>query len=278
MRFVAVLVPESKALLDDKVYYGPMLRGLSDALIARGLMIRPIQCLQEYQKEHFLHSPRGLYSGVAFLGPLFTSKVFIQAVVGNLGGPKVLLDHHFDDVRVHSVREDAVAGMRAMTEHLLKLGHRHLAYLDMSRPEANPWKRQGVNDALRAAGLGELGRGWVAGCRDNFTDVAAALDWFCGLSPRPTAVICCDDVRALLLLQAAAERSMRVPQDLSISGFGDFAVRSGRSQVLTSMRVDTELMGRRAAELLVGPADAPPASVLVPPELVVRGTTGAPGA
>ncbi len=82
--------------------------------------------------------------------------------------------------------------------------------------------------------------------------------------------------RALLLLQAAAERGMRVPQELSIAGFGDFAVQAGRSQVLTSMRVDSSLMGRKAAELIAGDADAGPVSVLVPPELAARGTTAPP--
>ncbi len=274
--FVAVLVLDSRALLSDKLYYGPMLQGLSDGLMEKGLFLRPIQCLQEYQKEHFLRTPPGFYKGVVFLGPLYIYKLFIQAVVEKLSCPKVMLDHHFDDIPLHSVREDSVAGMRIMTEHLLSLGHRRLAYLDKSSPDANPWKREGVNLALREAGLAELGRGWVAGCRDNFTDVSAALDWFMGLESRPTAIICFDDTRALLLLQAAAERGMRVPHELSIGGFGDFAVQTGRSELLSSMRVDSSLMGRKAAGLIVGGADAAPVSVLVSPELVARGTTAAP--
>ena len=135
-RFVAALVPESQVLLDDKLYYGPMLQGLSDALMEKGTFLRPVQCLQEYQKEHFLHTPSSFYKGVVFLGLLYTSKLFIRAVVETLKCPKVVLDHHFEDIPMHSVREDAVAGMRAVTEHLLSLGHRRIAYLDMSRPEA----------------------------------------------------------------------------------------------------------------------------------------------
>jgi DNA-binding LacI/PurR family transcriptional regulator len=54
------------------------------------------------------------------------------------------------------------------------------------------------------------------------------------------------------------------------------AVQSGRSRMLTSVAMDLKLMGRRAAELVTGPADAKPVPVLVPPELVVRGTTARP--
>jgi DNA-binding LacI/PurR family transcriptional regulator len=202
--------------------------------------------------------------------------VFVEDVARNMPVPKVVLDHHFEGLPVHSVREDSEAGMRLLTEHLLELGHRSIAYLDNDSPEANPWKRRGVNAALRAAGLGELARGWVAGCRCNFADTAVALDWFVGLEPRPTAISACGDVRALLMLQAAAERGLRVPADLSLAGYGDMAVRTGQSRVLTSVTVDPAAMGRRAAELLTGEQKGGVVAALIPPRLVVRGTTGAP--
>jgi len=273
--FVAVLMPEPESLLDDKGYYGPMLQGLSDGLRERGFYMRPLQCLHEYQRERFLGSPASLYAGVVFLGPTGTLEPFVREVTLRAPGPKVLLDHHLDGLAAHSVREDAEAGMRVLAGHLLGQGHRHLAYIEMGNPTVNPWKRRGINLALGQAGLPELGRGLVAGCRDNFSDISAALDWFLTLDPRPTAVLCSDDVRALLLLQAAAERGMRIPQDLSITGFGDLAVRTGRSKALTSVRVDPVLMGRRGAELIIG-GPAEPTTVLLAPELMLRATTAAP--
>jgi DNA-binding LacI/PurR family transcriptional regulator len=275
-RFVAVLLPETQKILEGQNYYGPMIEGLNAGLMEKHVFMRPIQCLHDYQKEHFLHSPVQIYAGVVFLGTLYKFELFIRAVVENVPGPKVLLDHQIPGLAIHSVCEDSVTGMRLVTEHLLSLGHRHLAYLDMGSPQGNPWKREGINQALSAAGLPPLARGWVAGCRDNFPDVAVALDWFLGLEPRPTAMLCCNDTRALLLFQAAAERGLRVPQDLSIAGYGDTAVRSRKSSALTSVWVDPALMGRRAAELVTGAPQAEPALVLVPPELVVRGTTAAP--
>jgi len=274
--FVVVLLPEPEKILDDKTYYGPMLQGLHEALLERGFYMRPVACLHEYQRERFLDFHSELYAGAVFLGPVFAFEDFIRKVSERVPGPKVLLDHRLEGLVAHSVQEDAEAGMRMLTEHLLGLGHRHLAYLEMSNPQANPWKRQGVNQALRAAGLEPLAHGRVAGCRDNFSDVSAALDWFLTLEPRPSAVLCADDIRALLLLQAAAERGLRVPQDLSLTGFGDIAVRTGRSKVLTSVHFDPALMGRRAAELIAGGSAAKPTAVLIPPELAVRGTAAAP--
>ncbi|MHC4914526.1 MAG: LacI family DNA-binding transcriptional regulator [Planctomycetota bacterium] len=276
-KFAAALLPEPQSLISDRLYYGPMLQGLSDALLERGVIMRPVQCLQEYQQEQLLETPPGFYTGVVFLGPLYTAREFIEAVVAKFTGPKVMLDHHFDDIKIHSVRDDSAAGMRLLTEHLVSLGHRRVAYLDRGNPEANPWKREGVVEALSAAGLPALERGWSAGCRDNFGDVATALDWFAELDPRPTAVVCFDDRRALLLLQAAAEKGLRVPEDLSIAGYGDVAVRTGRSEILTSVQVDADQMGRRAAELVAGDPRGEIQSLLVTPKLMARKSTAAPG-
>jgi len=275
---VAVLVPEPDKVLNDRIYYGPMMQGLNDGLMERRLFMRPVACLHDYQREHFLRSGPALYAGAAFVGSVYAFDGFVRDVARGIRGPKVIVDHHLDDPPIHSVREDAVAGMRMAAEHLLALGHRRMAYLDNERADMNPWKRQGVDEALRAAGLPGLEPGRTAGCRMNFGDTATALDWFLGLAPRPTAVVCADDFRALFLLQAAAERGLRVPADLSIVGFGDLAVRSGRSRQLTSVGTDPVLLGRRAAELLAGPADAVPVAALIPPEIFVRGTTGAPAA
>jgi LacI family transcriptional regulator len=271
-------MPEPETLLDDKSYYGPMLQGLSDALLERGFYMRPIQVLHEYQRERFLSSPSSLYAGVIFLGSTGTFEAFAREVTARVPGPKVLLDHHIDGLAAHSVREDAESGMRVLAEHLLGQGHRHLAYVEMSDPKVNPWKRRGINLALRGAGLPELGQGQVAGCRDNFSDVSAALDWFLTLEPRPTAVLCSDDVRALLLLQAAAERGLRIPQDLSVTGFGDLAVRTGRSKALTSAQIDPAQMGRQAAELIIAGDAAERRAVLMPLQLMVRATTAPPTA
>jgi len=275
-RFVATLLPESEGLVNGRVYYGPMLRAMSEGLAEAGLIMRPIQCLHEYQKHHFLQTPPGFYAGTAILGPLYVFRGFVEAVVSYFEGPKVMLDHHLEGLGMSSVREDALGGMRTVTEHLVSLGHRSLAYVDLSDPQANPWKRGGVEAALSAAGLQPLGRGWAAGCREKKGDCAAALEWFLGLEPRPTAVVCCDDIRAALLIEAARERGLDVPGDLSVTGYGESAARTGRGEFLTTMVVEPARMGSVAAELLQRGGDQDPVAALVEPRLVVRQTTAAP--
>jgi len=282
-RFVAVLMPDPPALATDDRYYGPMLRGLSDRLLAGGLCIRPIQTRFDYQQGAFLERRTREFAGVAFVG-LYQVDAFVGEVARRYRDvPRVALDHHYEGLAIHSVREDAGEGMRRIVDHLAGLGHEHFAYMDNHRPEMNPWKRDGLRAGLEAHSL-ELPKGYVAGCRYtrprdapaevHRTDVYAALEWFLSLDPRPTAIVCCDDVRALLAVEAAEALGLAVPRDLSVTGFGDVAFRDGESRFLTSLHLDPALMGERAAELLFGPADARPEAALVPLTPVVRRSTG----
>ncbi len=274
-RFVAVLATDA-SLFGRKDYYGRVLQGFSDGLLELRLRMRMIGCRHEYQQEHFLATLGTQYAGLVFMGNLYRFEDFIRGAAARFAGPKVLLDHFIAGLPAHSVQEDAEAGMRALVGHLLGLGHRTVAYLDMYRPADNPWKRAGINAALREAGLAELGPGMVAACRDSYGDVLTALDWFLELAPRPTALVCFDDDRALMLMQAAAERGLRVPADLSIAGYGDTAVSRGQSRILTSVDIDPPGMGRKAAELVAGPAAAEPVAVLMAPKLALRGSTAPP--
>jgi DNA-binding LacI/PurR family transcriptional regulator len=276
--FVPLLVPESGDLKRRWAYYSRMVEALNGKLLEYRLFMRLVPCLHEYQRDHFLATLGGQYAGAIFLGPTYVYRPFIEAVCERLEGPKVMLDHHFDDLLLHSVRDDAEAGMRQVTGHLLALGHRHVAYLDHEDPAANPWKRRGIDAALGEAGLPGLVRERVAGCRHNFADAAAALDWFLGLEPRPTAVVAAADGLALLLIRAAAERGMQVPADLSVAGYGDFAALTGRSKALTSAGVDPAAIGRRAAELVAGAAGKEPVAALIEPRMVIRTSTAPPPA
>jgi LacI family transcriptional regulator len=93
------------------------------------------------------------------------------------------------------------------------------------------------------------------------------------------------------LVRRAAALGVQVPQDLSVVSFDDTFVATLTTPPLTSVRTDLRELGTRATDLLVQalrparsePAGAPPGAdpVLVPADLVVRGSTGpapAPGA
>src|SRR3546814_17156670 len=91
-----------------------------------------------------------------------------------------------------------------------------------------------------------------------------------------TAIFSSNDQMALGLLHAVREEGLDVPGDISIVGFDDIPEAAHFSPPLTTVRQDFPELGRRRVDLLLGPLDpsAEPVPAAIPPELIVRSSTG----
>jgi LacI family transcriptional regulator len=173
--------------------------------------------------------------------------------------------------------DDLLGGELAMG-HLLALGHERVAYITSA---SHVWptdeRREGAltaarkdgkdDDVLRDIGVEHLN---VAHGRD-------AGERLLGTRPRPTAVICANDLVALGVLQVMIRHGVRVPADMAIVGFDDIEFASAAAIPLTSVRLPRRLMGRTATDLLLAEASGDPDHVhrriVLEPELVVRQST-----
>jgi LacI family transcriptional regulator len=108
---------------------------------------------------------------------------------------------------------------------------------------------------------------------------AAAMQSLLALRPRPTAVFVFSDTMARGAVRAALAAGLRIPEALSVVGFGDLPVATSEAPHLTTMRIDCATMGaaavRRLAERIRRPG-MKPARVLMPATLVERETSRAP--
>ncbi|WP_031013982.1 LacI family DNA-binding transcriptional regulator [Streptomyces sp. NRRL F-5727] len=169
------------------------------------------------------------------------------------------------------VNLDVAAGMRLVTAHLLALGHRRFLHLASAAPS---WTFD-----VRAAALGEALRGAeVRTVRSPLTVAAARETAEAALAapgPRPTAVVCDDDILAAGVCKAARRLGLRVPEDLSVTGFDDMALATAVEPELTTVRLPAEEFGRRGMEALLAVLAGEPARAdVLPVELVPRGSTG----
>lgn len=195
---------------------------------------------------------------------------------------------------VSSVLLDEETGGRLAAEHVLALGHRRVALFTTN------WLRGGNAWAADAAtaGVGVVARGRVDGAyaalaaagaevsayeaHDNDERYVpdAARELLAGDEP-PTAVLCFSDLMAAAVIQAASERGLRVPEDLSVVGFDDSVLARTTEPPLTTVRQDFDAKGRLAADALLAAIDrvragqtAAPTQQRIPVELVVRESTG----
>jgi DNA-binding LacI/PurR family transcriptional regulator len=170
---------------------------------------------------------------------------------------------------------DQEAGARMAVEHLLDLGHRHVAHL----PGPLEWVEAGQRRA-----------GWQHAHEQRHVLPGPELngDWTprsgyeAGLriaeDPDVTAVFAANDQMAMGLVYALHEKGRDVPGEISVVGFDNVPEAPYLWPALTTVDQEFSLLGRRAVELtlraLAGEAD--PSTELIRPELVVRDSTATP--
>jgi LacI family transcriptional regulator len=173
-----------------------------------------------------------------------------------------------------SITFDNAEGARALIEHLAGLGHRAVGYLG---GPAGSWsgaqRLRGVREGCARSGvvLHELG-----GVAPTFEGGTSAVETV--LSAPVSAVVAYNDLVAIGLLQALAERSVDVPGRLSVVGFDDIPMAGMIRPSLTTVAMPLDRAGREAVDLLLGMLSAPEIKQLrLPTELRVRGSSGPSG-
>ncbi len=173
------------------------------------------------------------------------------------------------------------SGARAVTRHLIELGHRRIGVI--TGPPYWHTRDDRVGGHLAAlAEAGVLGDPGLlrSGEPATKTGVWAGRELL-GLRPRPTAVVCFNDKVAVGVMEAAAACGLRVPADLSVAGFDDIDVSRATSPRLTTVRQPLQEMGRTAVTMLMRQLDGHAHEALsmeLETRLVVRESTGqAPG-
>jgi DNA-binding LacI/PurR family transcriptional regulator len=174
------------------------------------------------------------------------------------------------------VAVDQVAGAVNATEHLLALGHETVWHVTgpPNFIEARQ-RREGWRRTLEAAGA-DIPEPLVG---DWSPRAGYELGRRISHEPSVSAVFVANDQMALGLLRAMHEAGREVPGELSVVGFDDIPEASYFLPPLTTVRQDFNEMGTRSLRLLLRTIDtgeSPKAGTLVPPELIVRASTGAP--
>jgi LacI family transcriptional regulator, galactose operon repressor len=169
------------------------------------------------------------------------------------------------------------AGAKAATEHPLGLGHRRIAQICGPRGWAATEERvEGFATALAGAGLLPAEEFLVEGDFHSRSGRAAACKLL-DLPRPPTAILAANDHMAFGALQAAAERGLAVPDDLSVIGFDDSELARMVTPELTTVRQPRAELGRTAVSMLMRLIEGQRIEALrieLATQLIVRDSTG----
>lgn len=180
-----------------------------------------------------------------------------------------------NEVACDSVTNEEITSARKLTEHLLELGHREIAFIGSDLENRPVRERQrGVEAALHAARL-KLKPENVVPHRHN--EWLANLKALLKREKRPTALVVMNDVLALIAHRAILEEGIRIPEDISMATFGNEIWTEHLRPSLTTTDVNPEAVATLAMDMLLKrmqDKELHPTQHAIPQKLIIRESTG----
>ena len=210
--------------------------------------------------------------------------------------PLVFVDRPIDGIRADYVASDNYGGSYELVRYLIELGHRHIVQLMPNFDDLLP--------------VNERRRGYVTALEER--DILACAPWKISPpnrhefhetdiyslvgsqsrqiiqqleilaeaeGPMPTAIVCINDILAIITINALRNMGYRVPADVSVVGFDDICMASYIGVPLTTASQDAYELGKAASRMLLerlSGGGSPPRSFTVPTKLRIRASASAP--
>jgi DNA-binding LacI/PurR family transcriptional regulator len=206
-----------------------------------------------------------------------------QAPTSDLAGltarlPVVVVARSVRHRAIDVVRTADDEGLHQAVDHLVAIGHRRIAHIDGGRAPGAADRRRGYRQAMRRHSLDAEARILPGGLTED--DGAAAARALLDLPARrrPTAVAVFNDRCATGVLDVLHRAGLTVPGDISVIGYDDSRLARLSHVNLTTIAQDAEQMTTLAVTRAIDRLNGTPVDhreLVIPPRLVIRGTTAA---
>lgn len=265
---LGVLLPELHG-----EFFSEVIRGIDVAARQRGYHILVSGSHSDAREmSAMLQALRGRVDGVIVMSPDLALGPISRALAPDT--PVAILNSAATGRR--TIRIDNYNGARAVTEHLLSLGHRRIAFITGPARNADAAeRRRGYREALASQKATQIE---IDG---DFTEDSGhrAAQAILARAQRPTAILAANDAMAIGALRALREAHLRIPEDMALAGFDDIPTARYLTPPLTTVHVPTAEMGSRAVDYLVNAlergGDGSRIHDVIATTLVVRESCGA---
>jgi LacI family transcriptional regulator len=275
---LGLVIPTAVGALFTDPFFPLFIQGVSSACNAQDYSVMLWLAEPEYERRtirQILYN--GLVDGVIISSALMDDPLVEALAERDL--PFILVGRHPSRQNLNYVDMENRRGAREGVRYLFSLGYKRIAVI--AGPQnmmAGVDRYQGYLDAWRERsskpdeGLVVFSDYTEAG---GYQSMRGLLD----LPSRPDAVFAGSDAMALGALRAAQDAGLNVPQDLALIGFDDVPAAAAAQPPLTTMHQPIYKAGAAAADTLIEIIRRPenqPCKVLLPVDLVVRGSCRAP--
>ena len=254
-------------------YFSPMLQSFKQEAERRGYDITFITHNMGHSKMTYLeHCRYRNVDGVCIVCSHFDDSEVLQLVSSPL--PLVTIDHVFNNKAC--VQSENRQGIEALTRYILSMGHKKVAFIYGAQDTVSDIRLTSFLRTMNDAGLSVLDDYLIASPYHDPASTREATAQLLSLRDRPTCILMPDDYSALGGMDAIRATGLRVPEDISITGYDGVAMIQMCQPQLTTVEQDAFKIGREAARKLVHLIEQPrttlPEIVSVPCRLITGGT------
>lgn len=191
--------------------------------------------------------------------------------------PLVMAIQSFQDSRIPGVSIDNAAAAKAMTTHLIRMGHRRIAYISAASPLTVYQDRLDSYIATLAEHSIPVDENLIRRGESSIQGGIEQMDALLSSSQELSAVFCAGDTMAMGAIKALKKQGLRVPQDVAVVGFDDIELSAFWEPALTTIRQPKKQIGQAAfRKLLSMIKKESPLNTrdILPYELVIRESCG----
>jgi DNA-binding LacI/PurR family transcriptional regulator len=254
----------------DDPYFSEVLQGIENTAQQAGYSLFIGASQKDTQREHAIVQAMVEHrvEGVIICSSSFTAQQAHD--FGEYGVPIVAVNNQAAEDYRYSIYHDDVAGSRQVTAHLIRLGHRTIAYIgNAASGRTNQDRLLGFREEMRSVDC-PVGPDYVQLIEYGAESaIERAVRACIGLDPRPTAIVCYNDMMAIEAMNVLHRLGLDVPADVSITGFDNIVFSAYTRPALTTFDQPKRFIGEEAGRLLLSLLGNEPGSEM-PAESSVR--------
>ncbi len=244
---IGVLVPTL-----DHAIFAEVVQAFSDTVAKQGFTILLASHGYDLQREYAILRKflEHRVDGVVLTGLDHDEAVF--QLLDSQEIPCVLMWNYSETSRFPSIGADNEQAGRLIAEHVLALGHRDVACMfpPTNGNDRALARREIVINMLHASGV-EVPKEWMLETVYSISESKQDAKKLFAQTNRPTALICGNDILATGALYGATASGLKVPDDVTVVGIGDFKGSSEIEPALTTVRLPARRIGQEAGNALV---------------------------
>ncbi len=192
--------------------------------------------------------------------------------------PVVFYDVGTARQNITNIRVNYRRGVEKIVRYLHSLGHRRMAFVG-HHTSLGPISERQKSFAHAVAQCSPPVEARIASHADALEGGRQAIRDLMSTGFEPTAIVCVNDFMAVGVLRELREHGLRVPQDVSVTGFDNIKLSEFSYPPLTTVHIPRQEIGHIAFECLVpvpNCAGTPGRNIVIDPEFLVRESTGPP--